>query len=213
MALQLGHRPDRLVELHAVLMEIIRPQAHGQRQVIGPHSTHGIQRLAVKAQALFERSAISIRALIGQGREETRTQITVGEVHLQPLETGRKGSFCGGRIGPVQVMDLGDAEFLHGIGETPTIGNGRRAAHLPTVGVIRRNLQLAFPRLLLAALAASMAELNRRDRPHVLDHLGHAGQAIDLRILPKSGAGGAGAAVGRDGNLFGKDQAKSAGRT
>ena len=84
-------------------------------------------------------------------------------------------------------MDLGDGEFLHGVGEASAIGNGRRAAHLPTVGVIRRNLLLAFPRLLLAALAAGMAQLNGGDRAHVLDHLGHACQAFDLRIFP-SGA-------------------------
>ena len=135
------------------------------------------------------------------------------EVHLEPLEASRDGPFCSGRIGPVQLMNLVNGEFMHSIGKAPAIWNGRGTAHLPAIGMVWGDLQLAFPRLLLASLATRMAQLNGRDRPHVLDHPDHTGHAFDLLVLPQPGTRSAGAAVGCDGDLFGEDQAKAAGRT
>ena len=58
-----------------------------------------------------------------------------------------------------------------------------------------------------------MAQLNGRDRPHVLDHPDYTSHAFDLLVFPQPSTRGAGAAVGCDGDLFGEDQAEAAGCT
>jgi hypothetical protein len=61
----------------------------------------------------------------------------------------------------IGLMDLADfrlAERLHRLGEIAAIGQRRRPAHLPAVGVIRRQLGAALPRFQQAALADTYEE-------------------------------------------------------
>jgi hypothetical protein len=62
----------------------------------------------------------------------------------------------------VQGMNLGNAQLLHGIGVTTAVGDGRGATNLPAALMIRGNLKLALPGLLLTALASGVAQLNGR---------------------------------------------------
>ena len=55
-----------------------------------------------------------------------------------------------------------------------------------------------------------MAQLNGRDRTHVLDHPDYTGHAFDLLVLPQPRTRSAGASVGCDGDLFGEDQTEAA---
>ena len=166
---QLAHRPDGVVEAHAVLVEVVGAEAHGQRQALRPDRADGVHRLAVEAQAVLQAAAVFIRAPVRQRGEEAGAEVAMREMHLQPFEAGRQRAARGLGIGAVQVVDLGDRQFVHRVGVAPAIGDGGGAAHLPAIRVVRRELRLAVPGLLLAALAARVPELDRRHRAHVLD--------------------------------------------
>ena len=111
----------------------------------------------------------------------------------------------------MDLLDLFDGQFMNRIGVATSIGDRRRAAHLPAVGMIGRQLQFALPRLQLAALAAGVAKLDGGHRTHVLDDRGHPRQALDLGVVIDAGAACAGAAIGAYRQLFGEHQAESSG--
>ena len=59
-------RGDRLLELGAGGVEVVRAQPHGQRQVLGPHRADGVQRLEVEPGPVLQAAAVGVGALVGQ---------------------------------------------------------------------------------------------------------------------------------------------------
>ena len=68
--------------------------AHADRLVLRPYCAHGSENFQRKAAAVFQRAAILIGAMIGQRRDETRQQVTVCAVQLQPVESGLGRLLC-----------------------------------------------------------------------------------------------------------------------
>src|SRR4051794_1863599 len=110
----------------------------------------------MEAEPVLKAAAVLIRTLVGDRREEAGAEIAVREMHLEPLKPRLKGPPCGARVGAVDVLDLVNRQRMDGIGVAAPIGDRRRAAHLPPVGMIGWQLDLALPRLRFAALAASV---------------------------------------------------------
>ena len=164
----------------------------------------------MKAHPVFQAAAIGIAALIGEGGEETRPQIAMGKMQFQPFKPSRQSAARGIGIALMQRLDFGDAEFMHRVDIAPAIGNGGRGAHLPAIRMIRGQLLLAMPGFFLTALASGMAKLRCRHRAHILDHGSDARQTFDLVIIINARTACAGAAIRRDGQLFRKDQTKTA---
>src|SRR5438105_4756296 len=113
----------------------------------------------MEAKPVLEATAVLVRALVGQRREEAGAEVAMREMHLQPLEAGVQGPLRRAGVAAVDLLDLVDRQRLDGIGVAAAIGDRRRAANLPAIGMIGRQLDLALPGLQLAALAARMAEL------------------------------------------------------
>ena len=211
MRLHQTNRHHCVVELHAVIVQVVRSQSDGQWQTLGPDSAHRVQRLEMEANAVFQGAAVFVGADVGQGREETGPQVAMREVHLQPLETGVQGAARGIGIGPVDALDLRLAQLLHGMEMFAAIRHGGRTPYLPAVGMVRRELGAALPGLDLASLAAGVTQLDGRRGAHVLDDGRDAGQALDLGVVVNAAAAGAGAPVGCDSELLGEDQSEPAG--
>ena len=165
----------------------------------------------METQPVFQATAVRVGSPIGQRREKTGAEIAVGKMHLQPLEAAIECSLRGGGISAVNIVDLGDREFLHRKSVTPAVGNRRRRLELPAIGMVWRQLRLAMPRLLLAALTPGVAQLNGRDRAHVLDNGGDPRQTVHLGIVVDAAASRAGSPFRQDRDLLGEYQPEAAG--
>ena len=209
MLLQRANGPDRFIELHAIGMEIVGAQPHRQRQPLRPDGAHGVQRLPMEPHPVFEGAAIVVVPLVGERREEAGAQVAMREMHFQPLEPGRQRTPGRVGIGAMNAVDLVHRQCLHRVGIAAAIGDGRRSPHLPSIGMVGCDLQLALPRLLLAALAPRMPKLNGWHGAHFLDDGRDTRQALDLAVIPDAGAARAGPAIWRDGDLLRKHEAKA----
>ena len=163
----------------------------------------------MKAHPVFQTAAIGIAALVGDGREETRPQIAMGEMQFQPFKPRGQGAARGVSIALMQRLDFRDAEFMHRVDIAPAIGNGGWRAHLPAMRMIGWQLLLAMPGFFLATLAPGMAKLRRRHCAHILDNGGDARQTLDLIIIINTGTACAGAPIWRDRQLLREDQAEA----
>ena len=213
MAFHGGNRDNRIFKLRAGFIEIIAAKPHRQRQPFRPNSAHRVNRFQVKAHAVFQAAAIGIAALIGDGGQETRAQIAMGEMQFQPFKPGSQGAARSIGIALMQRLDFRDAEFMHRVDIAPAIGNGGWGPHLPAIRMIRGQLLLAMPGFFLTALAPSMAKLRCRHRAHILDHRSDAREAFDLVISINARTACAGAPIWRDGQLLRENQTKTASGT
>ena len=86
-------------------MLVVAAEPAGERQVLRPDGAHGVERLEMETHPVGEAAAVGVGSLVGQRRQETRAEVAMGVVHLQPLEA-RLGSPARG-IG-VLAIDLGN---------------------------------------------------------------------------------------------------------
>lgn len=54
--------------------------AEEKGSVFGDHGAHGIDELESKARAVFEASAVLVRALVAHGAQKRVSQVTVGAI-------------------------------------------------------------------------------------------------------------------------------------
>src|SRR5260370_812824 len=89
----LSHFPQPLDGLRQMLLVLSvvldDAETRRQRQVPRPDFAHCRQGIEQKATAVPQTAAIVVLALIGVSGEEALRQVTVSEVQLQPLKTGR----------------------------------------------------------------------------------------------------------------------------
>ncbi|MCO5578383.1 hypothetical protein L7F22_032224 [Adiantum nelumboides] len=206
-------RGDRLVEVRAVGVEVVGAQAHGQRILLRPHPADGVERLQQEPRAVLQAAAVGVGAAVGDRREEARPEVAVREVQLHPPVPGLGGAAGGVGVGAVQAVDLVDGQLVHGVVVLrPAERHRRRSGGQPAVGMLGRELGLALPGELLAALAAGVGQLDPCDPAHRLDHGDGAGVPGDLVVAPEPGAVHRGAPLGADGDLLAEDESESARR-
>jgi hypothetical protein len=81
---------DGLRQMLLVLSVVLDDaETRRQRQALRPDFAHCRQCLEEKATAVLQTATIVVLALIGVSGEEALRQVTVSEVQLQPLKTGR----------------------------------------------------------------------------------------------------------------------------
>ena len=112
----------------------------------------------------------------------------------------------------MQFVNLIDRQFLHRVSVPTSIGNRRWSTYLPSLRMVRRELDFPFCRPGLAALPARMTELDRGHSAHVLDNAADARETFKVLGVPDARAMDGGVAVWRDGNLFGKNEPEPARR-
>ncbi len=152
----------------------------------------------MEPEPLLPGAAVSVGVLIGERRKEGRAEIVVREIHLEPLETGGVRTTRRIGVGPMNVLNFDDGQLPDGQCVSPAMRNGRRTADLPPLRIIRRQLLLAVPWLLLAAAAAGVAELDGGDGAHILDEAGYPLQAGDVSVVPDAGTADACSTIGLD---------------
>ena len=181
------HR-DRIVAGEAAVLPVGRRDAHRHRLVLRPGLAHGAEHLEREAQAVFQRAAVFVGALVGQRRDEAREQIAVRGVQLDHVE----------------ARALGALHRLHVIGDRRVhVGARHRARHLAVriIGqgrgrddrpvALGQRLVDAVPHQPGRALAPGMAELQAELRAGVgVDEIDDALPGRLLRVVVHAGAAG-----------------------
>ena len=132
---------------------------------LGPHRLQHLQR---QPAAIGERTAVAVAAPVAEPRQELAEQVAVGQVDLQPVESG--GDQAAGRAA-VGVREFGDVAAIHGVRHdlAGRVGHGRRRPQFPVRGE-------------RVPLAPEVGELAEDGGALGLDHPGDAGVRRDARI-------------------------------
>ena len=176
----------------------------------GPYRAHGAEHFQRIAQAVLQRAAVFVGALVGQRRDEAGQQVAVRAVQLQPVEAGlgRQPRCCARSRRRTRSMSArviardqsltpsryccGDAEIS---GQLPCASGWSSPSH----GTRVEPLAPAWPSCM--AIFASVL------RVHEIDD---ALPAIALRLAPQAGAAGRDAGIGRRAGHLGHDHAGAA---
>ena len=111
-----------------------------------------------KAQAVLERAAVLVGALVGDRRHEAVRQIAVRHVQLDLVEADAQRALGGGDEGLAHALHVGFGHFARRV---PALARGqrRRRDGLPRV-LVGLERAAAFPRPLRRGLAAGMRDLD-----------------------------------------------------
>ena len=184
--LEMPRERHRILRRPAAFHPIGGGDAPGQRQVFRPDGPYRARHLERKADAVGERAAVLIGALIGHGREKFVRQIAVRAVQFQPMVAGLERALRRRGEGGHHLADLEHAQRVrHAFlfrQERQRAGPLRQPA---AVGIIE--LAAAFPRARRARLAAGVSELDPRHGALCGDKVVDAGQRFDLRLVPNAG--------------------------
>ncbi len=174
-----------LVEIPSARGPIGRRDTHQHRHVVGNHGTDGIDHLDHDADAVLERSAVFVLALVDQRIEELRQQVAMRRMHLDRVEADLRGAPCGVAETTDDGMDLIHRQFAgHGIfaerlrawsDGLPSAEFTGHAGSLESKGEASRG-----------AFAPGMVELHRQSRAGLLRIGDDPTPRIHLRIVPQS---------------------------
>ncbi len=123
----------------------------------------GAGDLQGEADAVVERAAVLVGALVGQRRQEFVREIAVRGVDFQPAVTGRLRPDRGSAEGVDDPGNFVAAQLVRHALVGRVEGQRARPHRQPAAHRIG-HLRVAFPRALGARLAARVSELDGRDR-------------------------------------------------
>ena len=152
--------------------------------MLRPHFTNCGQGFKQKAAAPHEAAPVCVVALIGVDGEEALRQIAVGEMKLQPLESGIPcpDSRCDKIF--ANPGDVGQRHRLGHFGQIRPKRNGRRRKRFPAPRVAFGDVVIALPGAVGAGFAAGMGDLNARNGSARLDGGGNFGKSGGLLAVP-----------------------------
>src|SRR5690606_7487982 len=73
---------DRLRAVHATRLPVHGADAHGHRLLVRPRRTQRAEHLEREAQAILQRAAVLVGAVVGERRDEAGEQVAVRAVQL-----------------------------------------------------------------------------------------------------------------------------------
>ncbi len=149
---------DRVVGREAVRPPVAAGDARAERQLLRHHRAHRARDRQRKAQAVLERAAILVGALVGNRRHEAVRQIAMREMQLDLVEADAQRALRRRHESRAHALHV---VFRHLARRLPVLAErDRRSRHgLPRIGAGFQRLA-AFPRALRRALAAGMRELD-----------------------------------------------------
>ena len=199
-----GHR---LFGRDAAIHPVGRGDAHGERLLRGPGPADPVEHFERIAEAILQRSSVIVGAVVGEGGEKAREEISMGAVKFEKVEARLPRAPRG--LGEM-ALDLRHVLGGHLAGSVLGLrpGNGRRRQQIP--GFLGREGVVALPLQRGSALAARVAELNADLRPGVpVDELDDLLPGLDLLVVVEPGAAESDPAARRDVGHFRHHQARA----
>ena len=170
----------------------------------GPRVAHRAEHFQRKAQPVLQRSAIVVRAQIGQRRYERREQVAVRGVQFQHVEAGPRAVLRGRHESVAhRVHVVARHGSRHLVVRAPR--NRRRRDHLPVSldAAARRFPPSRAGRTLRAGMAQLQTDFCTRPLVHEIDD---ARPGRQLLRRPQTGAAWRDAALRRDAHHLGEHQ-------
>src|SRR6267142_1204231 len=201
---------DRLIDVPTALHPVGRRDAHEQRPAVRPTRPHGARDLQQDADAVLERAAVGVRAVVRERREEFVEQVPVRGVQLEDTEAGAERALrrvAKGLDDPrdaLAVELLGD-RILRTEGDRARRVDGTKAAVLP--GLERA---AALPGRLRGSLPTGVRELHSRQGTLPVDEAHDPRQVGNVLVLPDPQVLGRDAPLRRDRRRLGEDQRRAA---
>ena len=178
--------------------------AHGDGR--GQGGAHGVKHLQHKAHAVFQRAAIRIGALVGQGRQKLVHQIAVCGVQLNHFKPQALRALGAGHKRGGDALDGGGVQGLRRL--VVRVERQGRGGHHRPAAVLRGDGAATGPRHRCGRLAPGVAELNAdRDGRVAAQRLEHTGQRGFVVVVPQPQVLRRNAANGFNGGGFQQQQA------
>ncbi len=169
----------------------VDPQTHGE--ILTAFGLDVGQKLQKKPDAVFERTAVSVRAVVGIGGEKLVDQIAVGRVHLDEIESGIPAAASRVSERSYQFGDFVDGQLSGGSLDHGQGGNRRRRHFLVVIG-----------------LAPAVHQLYAKADIVGFDAFGHFGKGRDAPLVPQGGQVGKLQAGGMNSGAAHKDHSGAA---
>ena len=112
--------PDRVLDVECARNEVGQTDPDADNPVVAGTRTHLLDHLACEAEAVLERPAVLVVALVVERRQELMEEVAVGDVHLRAVEAALACEL-GGAAPPLD--HLADVLVLHRLRRLPV---GRR---------------------------------------------------------------------------------------
>ncbi len=180
-------------------------EADKERQVVRPLGADGVNNGEKQTDSILKAASVSIRALVGERREELVEQVTVGGMNLDHVEASLEGAASSQNK---SVDDGGDAGLVEslGWGVVGREGQGAGRDSLPAA-LGGQERAMSGEGSLGAGLAAGMGQLNGCAGALRVNELNNSPESGNVSIAPKPEITGGDAALGKDSGGFQDDQA------
>jgi hypothetical protein len=184
-------------------------ESRRQGEALGPDLADGGEGFHEEADAIFEASAVLIRALIGEGGIKFVGEIAVGEVEFQPVESGGERPFGGGDELLANVRDLLDRQGVRDLVQVSAEGDRGRGdrvpASFPGLDVI-----VPLPGFVCAGFASGVGDLDSGDGSVGFEEAADFREGFHVCVVVDSAVGRADASFGGDGGGFDHHESRSA---
>ena len=185
---------DRALEvgddaLDVLELEIAGPERGGvdavaEERVVSDRVAHALHRLDREAQAVLVGAAPAVAAVVVERREELPGQVAVRHVVLDAVQAGRHGTARGVGVGDEDLLDLVLLELLRHRRVRVLAGRHLAGRHHVPLGVeVVGGILLQHGH----GAQARVQQLARQLAAVAVHRLGHAGEAVDLVVLPEPG--------------------------
>ncbi len=201
-------KSDRVVGRQPAFHPVAAGDADPERDRLRHDRAHRARDLERKAHAGLERSAVAVRALVGDRREEAVQEIAVRAVQLDGVDAGAERALRSIDEGRADALHVG---FRHRARDVPVRaeGNGGGSDRLP--GILSRPQRFAAgPGRRGGSLAPGMGELDAHLAGSVAAAMGDDARERRLAVVgvePQASVGDAAAAL--DAGRFDHDQPRA----
>ncbi|RUS16235.1 hypothetical protein BC938DRAFT_476651 [Jimgerdemannia flammicorona] len=160
--------------------------AHEEGLLLGPDGANGGDCLEKETDAIFERSAIFVGALVGITREELVRQVPVRAVQFEHVDARGVSALGGGGEGGGYAVDILDGESVR-LGVGVIKGNIRGGPNVVGPAALLAGGEAGgLPERESGGLAAGVANLDADEAALLVDEVGDTADWLDLGVLPET---------------------------
>jgi hypothetical protein len=146
----------------------------GRDRAVGAHRiAHGLEGFEPEPGAILQRSAVAVRPLVVEGREELHREVRVRPVHVDDVEAAIAAADRSLRPSALHALDV---SCLH------LLGNHVR---LEIAGELARR-DRRHPRLVVRDVRPAVIELEPRECPVLVGGVGHQPQGAHVVLVPEA---------------------------
>lgn len=191
---KLAGERDGIVKRPSAFFPIRCRDADEERKVLRPDGAHGLSQFENEANAILERSAVLISAMIGERREKFVREISVGAVKFEGFESGGEGAACGLGERFDDGVDSSEGERF-GRPFLRAKWNVAGSNSLPSPGFQRYLSAIVLPWNVAACFSSGVRNLNAGNRAVLLNESRDALEHRDVFVFVDSMIAGANASA------------------